>query len=110
MHWTYCDTAAFTAQELQKAYDELAEVTALQERQRIAKDIHDMAGHSITTVIMQTEAAKLILDSNPQEAKSKIVAANLRAQHALEELRESVHLLSGRRSRLSLKEALQQRI
>lgn len=94
--------------ELQKAYDELAEVTALQERQRIAKDIHDTAGHSITTVIMQTEAAKLILDSNPQEAKSKIVAANLQAKHALEELRESVHLLSGRRAKLSLKESLQQ--
>ena len=94
--------------ELQKAYDELAEVTALQERQRIAKDIHDTAGHSITTVIMQTEAAKLILESNPQEAKSKIVAANLQAKHALEELRESVHLLSGRRARLSLKESLQQ--
>ena len=94
--------------ELQKAYDELKEVTALQERQRIAKDIHDTAGHSITTVIMQTEAAKLILDKNPQEAKAKIVAANLQAKHALEELRESVHLLSGRMAQLSLKESLQQ--
>ena len=81
--------------ELQKAYDDLAEVTALEERQRIAKDIHDTAGHSITTVIMQTEAAKLILDKNPEDAKSKIIAANLQAKHALEELRESVHLLSG---------------
>ena len=56
--------------ELQKAYDDLAEVTLLEERQRIAKDIHDTAGHSMTTVIMQTEAAKLIIDKNPEEAKS----------------------------------------
>ena len=93
--------------ELQKAYDDLAEVTALEERQRIAKDIHDTAGHSITTVIMQTEAAKLILDKNPEDAKSKIIAANLQAKHALEELRESVHLLSGNPGKQTLENALQ---
>ncbi len=81
--------------ELEKAYAVVAEVTALEERQRIAKDIHDTAGHSITTVIMQTEAAKRIIEKNPEEAKAKIVAANLQAKHALEELRDSVHLLSG---------------
>ena len=92
--------------ELEKAYEVVAEVTALEERQRIAKDIHDTAGHSLTTVIMQTEAAKRILDSNPAEAKHKIVAANLQARHALEELRESVHLLSGREQMPTLKQAL----
>lgn len=93
--------------ELQKAYDDLAEVTLLEERQRIAKDIHDTAGHSMTTVIMQTEAAKLIIDKNPEEAKSRIIAANLQAKHALEELRESVHLLSGISGKQTLKDALQ---
>lgn len=93
--------------ELQKAYDDLAEVTLLEERQRIAKDIHDTAGHSMTTVIMQTEAAKLIIDKNPEEAKSRIIAANLQAKHALAELRESVHLLSGVSGKQTLKDALQ---
>ena len=92
--------------ELEKAYSELEEVTALKERQRIAKDIHDTAGHSITTVIMQTESAKRIIDSNPEEAKAKIVAANLQAKHALEELRNSVHLLSGVQENMTLKSAL----
>ena len=93
-------------EKLQEAYRELQEVTKLEERQRIAKDIHDTAGHSITTVIMQTEAAKLIIDSNPEEAKRRIAAANLQAKHALEELRESVHLLSGDNAQVTLKEAL----
>lgn len=92
--------------ELEKAYAELEEVTALKERQRIAKDIHDTAGHSMTTVIMQTESAKRIIDSNPEEAKGKIVAANLQAKHALEELRNSVHLLSGIQENMTLKSAL----
>ena len=89
--------------QLQKAYDSLAEATALEERQRIAKEIHDTAGHSLTTVIMQTESAKLLMEKNPEEAKRKIVAANLQAKHALEELRESVHVLSGNTARGTLK-------
>ena len=94
--------------DLQNAYNELEETTMLRERQRIAKDIHDTAGHSLTTVIMQTEAAKLIIESKPEEAKKKIISANLQAKNALEELRNSVHLLSGRMQSLSLGEALQQ--
>ena len=94
-------------QELEKAYEVVAEVSALEERQRIAKDIHDTAGHSITTVIMQTESAKRIIDKNPEEAKSKIVSANLQAKHALEELRECVHLLSGMQVRETLRTALE---
>ncbi len=93
--------------ELEKAYAVVAEVTALEERQRIAKEIHDTAGHSITTVIMQTESAKRMIESNPAEAKGKIVAANLQARHALEELRDSVHLLSGVKENQTLKIALE---
>lgn len=93
--------------ELEKAYARVAEVTALEERQRIAKEIHDTAGHSITTVIMQTEAAKLIIDSDKEAAKNKLIAANLQAKHALEELRDSVHLLSGMAEQLTLKMALE---
>ncbi len=92
--------------ELEKAYAVVAEVTVLEERQRIAKDIHDTAGHSLTTVIMQTEMAKRIIDDNPKEAKNKLIAANLQAKHALEELRDSVHLLSGGSENVSLKDAL----
>lgn len=92
--------------ELEKAYAVAAEVAALEERQRIAKDVHDTAGHSLTTVIMQTEAAKRILEHDPSEAKQKIIAANLQAKHALEELRESVHLLSGREQMPTLRQAL----
>lgn len=56
---------------------------------------------------MQTEAAKLMLDKNPEEAKKRIVAANVQAKNCLEELRLSVHLLSGRRENVSFKEYLE---
>lgn len=92
--------------ELKRLNEEHKALAVLEERQRIAKDIHDTAGHSITTVIMQTEAAKLVIDKDPEDAKLKITAANLQARHALEELRESVHLLSGSTERMTVKESL----
>ena len=92
--------------ELEKAYEVVAEVSALEERQRIAKEIHDTAGHSLTTVIMQTEAAKRIVEENPSEAKLKIIAANLQAKNTLERLRQSVHLLSGSTEGATLKMSL----
>ena len=101
-----CDLDESNAR-LEKAYVELAKQATLEERQRIAKDIHDTAGHSITTVIMQTEAAKLIVEKDPLLAKEKIIAANLQAKSALEELRESVHLLSGNETKSTLKLAMQ---
>ncbi len=96
-----------TNERLLAANAELRTVAVLEERQRIAKDIHDTAGHSITTVIMQTEAAKLVIDSDPEDAKRKLFAANLQAKHALEELRESVHLLSGTTAKPTLRESLE---
>ncbi len=81
---------------LEAAYEKISETAVYEERNRIAKDIHDNAGHSMTTVIMQTEAAKLLIDSDPKEAKNRIISANIQAKNALEQMRESVHLLAGR--------------
>lgn len=93
--------------ELLRAYDKLEEATLIEERNRISKEIHDTAGHSLTTVIMQTEAAKLLVEKDPEEAKRRISAANLQAKTCLEQMRMSVHLLSGRHENTTLKEYLE---
>ena len=94
--------------QLEEAYKELSRTAVYEERNRIAKDIHDNAGHSMTTVIMQTEAAKLLIDSDPQEAKTRIISANIQAKNALEQMRESVHLLAGREQVITLKEEIEE--
>ncbi|MDE7086674.1 MAG: sensor histidine kinase [Clostridia bacterium] len=94
--------------QLEEVYQQLSQTAVFQERNRIARDIHDNAGHSMTAVIMQTEAAKLLVDSNPEEAKSKIISANIQAKNALEQMRESVHLLAGRSASSTLKDELEE--
>ncbi len=94
--------------ELMRAYEKVEEATVIEERNRIAKEIHDTAGHSLTTVIMQTEAARLALGKDDAEAKRCIAAANLQAKNCLDELRLSVHLLSGRREDISFRDYLEE--
>lgn len=93
---------------LKEAYEQLSETVVYEERNRIAKDIHDNAGHSMTTVIVQTEAARLLIDKDPEEAKKRIISANLQARNALEQMRESVHLLAGRQKTRPLREELEE--
>ena len=93
---------------LKEAYEQLSETLVYEERNRIAKDIHDNAGHSMTTVIIQTEAAKLLIDTDPAEAKNRIISANLQARNALEQMRESVHLLAGRQKTRPLREEMEE--
>jgi signal transduction histidine kinase len=94
--------------QLKSMSDQLLSTAVYEERNRIARDIHDNAGHSMTAVIMQTEAAKLLVDTNPEEAKNRIISANIQAKNALDQMRESVHLLAGRNDVRSLKEEVEE--
>lgn len=94
--------------QLKEVYEQLSETAVFEERNRIARDIHDNAGHSMTAVIMQTEAAKLLIETNPEEAKARIISANMQAKNALDQMRESVHLLAGRNASHSLKSELEE--
>lgn len=93
---------------LTEAYKKLSQTAVYEERNRIAKDIHDNVGHSVTGVIMLTEAAKLMIDSDPEAAKQKVIAANIQAKSALDQMRESVHLLAGREGVRSLKDEIEE--
>lgn len=94
--------------KLKNVYEELTQTKVFEERNRIAREIHDTAGHSMTTVIMQTEAAKLLIDDDPAEAKNRIISANVQARNALEQMRESVHLLAGRVQTKPLKDEVEE--
>ena len=94
--------------QLKEVYEQLTQTKVYEERNRIAREIHDTAGHSMTTVIMQTEAAKLLIDDNPSEAKNRIISANVQARNALEQMRESVHLLAGRPQTKPLKDEIEE--
>lgn len=65
----------------------------LQERNRIAREIHDSLGHSLTAQNIQLANALLYLRSNLDRAESFLAEAKKLSSHALQDVRHSVATL-----------------
>ena len=86
--------------ELEQANVELAtyatqaeELAMTQERNRLAREIHDNLGHFLTIVNVQIEAAKVLMDSEPERALKAMNKAQEMVQRGLSRVRESVSSL-----------------
>ncbi len=62
----------------------------LQERTRIAREIHDSLGHSLTALNLQLEIALKLWQSNPTKAQTFLAQAKNLGSQALQEVRQSV--------------------
>lgn len=69
------------------------EMAALTERNRIAQEIHDIVGHTLTTTIVQIEAGKLLIDTSPERTRERLEVAQSLVRQGLEQIRGSVRLL-----------------
>lgn len=80
--------------EIQKeTVEALMEQSRLQERNRIAGEIHDTVGHTLTSVLIQIEAGKRLLTKNSDLALEKLELSMNQVREGLNEVRKSVHLL-----------------
>jgi signal transduction histidine kinase len=76
------------------AYATQAEELAMtQERNRLAREIHDNLGHYLTIVNVQIEAARAVMDSDPGRALDAMNKAQELTQKGLTQVRESVAAL-----------------
>ena len=72
----------------------LAEKNArLKERENISRNIHNSVGHSITAAIMTLDAADMLYDVKPEEARKRMNDANERIRGSLESIRRAVRTL-----------------
>ena len=65
----------------------------LLEREEISRNIHNSVGHSITAAIMTLDAADMLYDKKPEEARQKMNTANERIRGSLESIRRAVRVL-----------------
>ena len=76
------------------AYATQAEELAMtQERNRLAREIHDSLGHYLTIVNVQIEAARVVMNSDPERAWDAMNKAQDLTQRGLTRVRESVAAL-----------------
>jgi two-component system sensor histidine kinase DesK len=77
-------------QELARARAENAALAVAQERNRFARDIHDLLGHSLTVVTVKAELAGRLLASDPVRAAAEIADVERLARDALADVRATV--------------------
>jgi len=92
--------------KLQLYADQVAELAATEERNRLARDIHDSVGHRLTVVNIQLEKALAYKDRDPAEAEQAILDARQAAREALQDVRRSVGALRDGRNAFSLAQEL----
>jgi signal transduction histidine kinase len=69
------------------------ELATVQERNRIARDIHDSLGHSLTVFNIHIGAALRLIHTDPPEAEALLLEVKQLGSQTLQEVRESVTML-----------------
>jgi two-component system sensor histidine kinase DesK len=76
--------------ELHAARGELARQAVTEERLRLARDLHDLLGHTLSLIILKSELAGRLLEKEPARAGQEIHEVEREARRALREVREAV--------------------
>jgi signal transduction histidine kinase len=79
--------------ELRRYADRVRDLTISEERNRMAREIHDTLGHYLTVVNVQLEAAGKLIDHEPDRARQEVLKAKELSSQALQEVRRSVRAL-----------------
>ncbi|MDR7253348.1 two-component system sensor histidine kinase DesK [Nocardioides sp. BE266] len=74
----------------QVATDARNEYAMVAERERVARDVHDVLGHSLTALSVKAELAARLVDVDPERAKAELESIQATARQALAEVRATV--------------------
>lgn len=76
--------------KLARAQAENVGLAAVAERERIARDLHDVLGHTLSVIVLKAELAGRVLDNDPARAALEIADVEKTARAALAEVREAI--------------------
>ncbi len=76
--------------KLRQAEQEIVQLAAVAERERIARDLHDVLGHTLSVIVLKAELAGRLLERDPQRAAAEIADMERTARTALAEVREAI--------------------
>ena len=85
-----------THRQLKEYTDELNRLSVIEERNRIARDIHDTLGHNMTALIMQLQMADHYVMSDAEKSSQMLKNSLNTAKESLSKIREVVETLRGK--------------
>src|ERR1039457_4940231 len=75
---------------LRMAREEIEHLAKVAERERIARDLHDVLGHTLSVIILKSELAGKLIDRDPGRAKAEIREVEQISRQALSEVRDAI--------------------
>jgi two-component system sensor histidine kinase DesK len=81
---------AAAQRDLQAAQQENLTLAAVAERERIARDLHDVLGHTLSLIVLKAELAGRLVSIDPARATNEIADVERTARTALAEVREAI--------------------
>lgn len=81
--------------QLDVANKRISELIIQEERQRIARDLHDTLGQKLSLIGLKSDLAKKIILQNPEQAKLELNDVQQTARTALKEVRQMVSQMRG---------------
>jgi signal transduction histidine kinase len=79
--------------QLRQAQAGLAEQARTQERNRIARELHDVIGHTLTVSLLHVQSARLAVQHDPADAERALAEAERLSRECLAEVRTTVGML-----------------
>ncbi|MEU5807497.1 sensor histidine kinase [Streptomyces sp. NPDC047718] len=79
-----------TTLELREARATVAQLAANEERLRMARDLHDLLGHSLSLITLKSELAGRMLPGQPERAAQQVADIERVSRQALVDVREAV--------------------
>jgi two-component system sensor histidine kinase DesK len=76
--------------ELNAAREDMAKLAVQEERNRFARDLHDILGHSLTVITVKAELAGKLIEANPTRAAAEVADVEGLARAALADVRAAV--------------------
>jgi two-component system sensor histidine kinase DesK len=76
--------------ELAKTRADMAELAVQEERNRFARDLHDILGHSLTVITVKAELAGRLIAASPERASAEVADVESLARAALADVRAAV--------------------
>jgi two-component system sensor histidine kinase DesK len=78
------------ARKLWLAQEQVEHLAKVAERERIARDLHDLLGHTLSLITLKTELARKLIDRDPQRAKEEMAEVERTSRAALADVREAI--------------------
>jgi two-component system, NarL family, sensor histidine kinase DesK len=77
-------------EKLRMAKEEIERLAKIAERERIARDLHDVLGHTLSVIILKSELAGKLIDRDPKRAKAEIGDVEKTSRAALADVRNTI--------------------